>query len=156
MARTRWLSAEEMRAWRGFITTSQDLQRAVERDLLQFGLDGGDYQLLAMLSEAPDKQLRMCDLANVLRLTRGGVTRRLKGVLDAGFVERIIDENDRRSVYAHLTPAGWSLIKRVAPRHVGVVRKFMMDLLSPQEIRAMGNAFAKISANLNSTVPADT
>ena len=150
------MTAEEMRAWRGFITTSQDLQRAVERDLLQFGLDGGDYQLLAMLSEAPDKQLRMCDLANVLRLTRGGVTRRLKGVLDAGLVERIVDESDRRSVYAHLTPAGWRLIKRIAPRHVRVVRKFMMDLLSPQEIRAMGNAFAKISANLNSTVAADT
>lgn len=149
--KTRWLTNDEMRAWRGFITTSPDLQRVIERDLTQFGLDAGDYQLLAMLSEAPDKKLRMCDLASVLRLTRGGLTRRMKGVMAAGLVERINDKEDRRSAYAHLTPRGWSLIKRVAPHHVRIVREFMMDLLTPQEIRAMGNAFEKIATHLGST-----
>ena len=152
MPKTRWLNEDEMRAWRGFITTSPGLQRVIERDLDQFGLDAGDYQLLAMLSEAPDKQMRMCDLASVLRLTRGGLTRRMKGVLDAGLVERINDEADRRSAYAHLTPRGWSLIKRVAPHHVATVRAMMIDLLTPAEIKALGSAFEKISSHLRTVV----
>ncbi len=44
VARTQWLSASEMRAWLAYITTSSDLQRAIERDREPFGLDGGDYQ----------------------------------------------------------------------------------------------------------------
>lgn len=152
MARTRWLSAEEMRAWRGFISTSPDLQLVIERDLHQFGLDAGDYQLLAMLSEAPGKRLRMCDLASVLRVTRGGLTRRMKGVIDAGLVERVDDETDRRSAHAQLTAKGWTLIKRIAPHHVATVRAMMIDLLTPAEIKAMGTAFEKISAHLRTLV----
>ena len=57
---TNWLSAAEMTAWRSFITTTGDLLRAIEHELEPFGLDMGDYQLLAMLSEAPEQQLRMC------------------------------------------------------------------------------------------------
>ena len=60
----KWLTPAEMAAWRTFIETSGDLLRAIEKGLAPFGLDRGDYQLLAMLSEAPDQRLRMCDLAD--------------------------------------------------------------------------------------------
>ncbi len=148
----RWLTADEMRAWRGFIATSPDLQRVIERDLSRFGLDAGDYQLLAMLSEAPDHRLRMSDLADELRLTRGGLTRRMKGVIEAGLVERIDDKDDKRVAYAHLTSQGWRLIKRIAPHHVETVRAMMIDLLSPAEVKALGNAFEKISSHLRKCV----
>jgi DNA-binding MarR family transcriptional regulator len=141
-----------MRAWRGFISTSPDLQRVIERDLSRFGLDAGDYQLLAMLSEAPDHRLRMSDLADELRLTRGGLTRRMKGVIEAGLVERIDDKDDKRVAYAHLTSRGWRLIKRVAPHHVETVRAMMIDLLSPAEVKALGHAFEKISSHLRKCV----
>ena len=77
MANAKWLNDAEMRAWLGFVTNASDLLRSIERDLEPFGLDGGDYQLLAMLSDAPEHRMKMCDLAEILRLSRGGLTRRM-------------------------------------------------------------------------------
>lgn len=151
MASPRWLNDVEMKAWRGFVTTSPDLMNAIERDLGVFGLDAGDYQLLAMLSEAPDHRLKMCDLADTLRLSRSGLTRRMDGVVKAKYVERIQDKNDRRVSFAHLTTRGYEFLKKIAPLHLKDVRSRMIDLLNESEIKALGSAFAKINAHLRTT-----
>ena len=151
MANPRWLNDAEMKAWRGFVTTSPDLMNAIERDLGAFGLDAGDYQLLAMLSEAPDHKLKMCDLADTLRLSRSGLTRRMDGVVKAKYVERIQDKDDRRVSFAHLTAKGYEFLKKVAPLHLKDVRSRMIDLLNESEIKAIGSAFAKINARLRIT-----
>lgn len=145
---TKWLTPAEMAAWRTYIETSGDLLRAIEKDLAPFGLDRGDYQLLAMLSEAPEQRLRMCDLADSLRLTRSGLTRRMDGVLKKKLVTRVQSEEDGRAAYASLTPKGLELLKQVAPEHLESVRRLMIDLLSPSEIKAIASAFSKISKNL--------
>jgi len=145
---TKWLTPPEMAAWRTYIETSGDLLRAIEKGLAPFGLDRGDYQLLAMLSEAPDQRLRMCDLADSLRLTRSGLTRRMDGVLKKKLVTRIQSEEDGRVAYASLTPKGLELLKQAAPEHLESVRRLMIDLLSPAEIKAIASAFSKISQNL--------
>ena len=151
MAATKWLDVDEMKAWRAYITTSVDLMRALEEDLRPFSLNAGDYQLLAMLSEASDRRLKMCDLADQLRLSRSGLTRRMEGVLSHGWVERVQDNVDRRAVYAKLTIKGCNLLRKVAPIHLASVRRLMIDHLSHAEIRAIGNAFSKISAELRKT-----
>ena len=150
MANAKWLTDAEMRAWLGFVTNASDLLRSIERDLEPFGLDGGDYQLLAMLSDAPEHRMKMCDLAEILRLSRGGLTRRMEGVVSAKFVERVRDETDGRAAFAHLTPKGFAFLKKVAPHHVKSVRDQMIDLLSDSEIKALGTAFAKIGSHLRS------
>ena len=137
-----------MLAWRGFITTSTDLVNLIAKDLAPYGLDGGDYQLLAMLSEAPDQKLKMCDLAERLRLSRSGLTRRIDGVLKAKYVSQVRDNQDGRVVFAHLTKKGFDLIKKVAPHHLESVRSRMINLLSPAEIRAFGSGFEKIARNV--------
>ena len=144
----KWLTPAEMAAWRTFIETSGDLLRAIEKGLAPFGLDRGDYQLLAMLSEAPDQRLRMCDLADSLRLTRSGLTRRMDGVLKKKLVSRVQSEEDGRVAFASLTPKGMELLKQAAPEHLESVRRLMIDLLSPSEIKAIATAFGKISKNL--------
>jgi DNA-binding MarR family transcriptional regulator len=146
---TNWLTPSEMTAWRSFIETTSDLWRAIEADLAPFGLDRGDYQLLAILSEAPDRQLRMCDLADQLRLTRSGLTRRLDGVLKKKLVSRVQSQEDGRVVFAQITTKGFDLLVKVAPVHLQSVRRLMIDLLTPAEIKAMGSAFGKISDNLS-------
>jgi len=148
MESPKWLNEAEMRAWRGFVTTSPDLLNAIERDLEAFGLDTGDFQLLAMLSEAPDHRLKMCDLADTLRLSRSGLTRRMDGVVKAKYVERIQDKDDRRVSFAHLTTKGYEYLKKIAPLHLRDVRSRMIDLLNDQEIKALGSAFTKINAGL--------
>lgn len=145
-----------MKAWRSFIETSGDLLRAIERELQQFGLDKGDYQLLAMLSDAPNHTMRLSDLASTLRLTRGGLTRRMQGVVDARLVATEKCETDARVTFARLTKKGHDLLKRVAPQHVESVRRLMIDLLSQAEIRAIGTAFTKISRNLSAESSADS
>ena len=137
-----------MLAWRGFITTSTDLVNLIAKDLAPYGLDGGDYQLLAMLSEAPDQKLKMCDLAERLRLSRSGLTRRIDGVLKAKYVSQVRDNQDGRVVFAHLTKKGFDLIRKVAPHHLESVRSRMINLLSPAEIRAFGSGFEKIARNV--------
>lgn len=145
---TQWLTPAEMAAWRTYIETTGDLLRAIEKDLIPFGLDRGDYQLLAMLSEAPDQRLRLCDLADSLRLTRSGLTRRLEGVLKKKLVARVQSKDDGRVAFAQLTPKGFELLKTAAPEHLDSVRRLMIDLLTPAEIKSMASAFGKISANL--------
>jgi len=151
MAGVKWLDSDEMRAWRSYITTSVDLMKALEHDVAPYGITMGDYQLLAMISEAPDRRLRLCDLADALRLSRGGLTRRMDGVLRNGLVERVQDQADRRVAFAELTTKGWNLLKKVAPIHLQSVRTLMIDHLSRAEIKAIGNAFGKISANLRTS-----
>ena len=148
MAAPKWLDNDEMRAWRSYITTSVDLMKALEDDVRPFGLTMGDYQLLAMISEAPDHRLRMCDLADQLRLSRSGLTRRMEGVLSNAWVARVQDDTDRRVAHAELTTKGWNLLRKVAPIHLASVRRLMIDHLSRAEIKAIGNAFTKISARL--------
>ena len=148
MSQPKWLTPAEMLAWRGFITTSTDLVNLIAKDLAPYGLDGGDYQLLAMLSEAPDQKLKMCDLTERLRLSRSGLTRRIDGVLKAKYVSQVRDNQDGRVVFAHLTKKGFDLIKKVAPHHLESVRSRMIDLLSPAEIRAFGSGFEKIARNV--------
>lgn len=137
-----------MKAWRGFISSSTDLVRAIEKDLEPFGLDGGDYQLLAMLSDAPGHRMKMCDLASVLRLSRSGLTRRMEGVVKAKYVARVRDETDGRAAFAQLTPQGFELLKRAAPEHLKSVRRLMIDQLTDAEVKAIGSAFAKIGKTL--------
>ena len=149
--RTKWLNPAEMRAWLAYVTTSVDLQRAIERDLEPFGLDGGDYQLLAMLSDATDRRMKMCDLADTLRLSRSGLTRRMEGVLRKKLVGRVQSEGDKRVAYAVLTDKGMNLLRNVAPHHVDSVRHHMIDRLNDTEIRALATAFEKIAKGLNET-----
>jgi len=95
--------------------SATELQAALEADLVSgFGIDGGDYGVLVNLSEAPDQRLRMCDLAARLHLSPSGLTRRLDGLVKAGYVARQPSEQDRRVTLAVLTDAGRSTLEAAA------------------------------------------
>jgi DNA-binding MarR family transcriptional regulator len=147
-APTRWLSALEMAAWRTYIETTNDLETALETDLAPTGLTTGDYQVLVYLSEAEGHAVRMCDLAGSLQLSPSGLTRRLDGLVKAGWVERRGSDIDRRVMLAVLTPAGFEKLVDAAPVHVESVRRRMIDLLSEDELRALADVFTKIKRAL--------
>jgi DNA-binding MarR family transcriptional regulator len=137
-----WLDDEEMRAWRGLVEVYADLQAALEADLVSgFGIDGGDYGVLVNLSEAPDHRLRMCDLAARLHLSPSGLTRRLDGLVKAGYVAREPSEHDRRVTLAVLTDGGRATLEAAAPVHVAGVRANFVDHLSRAQLRQLGAAF---------------
>jgi DNA-binding MarR family transcriptional regulator len=140
--RAQWLDDEEMRAWRGLVEAYADLEAALEADLVSgFGIDGGDYGVLVNLSEAPDQRLRMCDLAARLHLSPSGLTRRLDGLVKAGYVARQPSEQDRRVTLAVLTDEGRATLEAAAPVHVAGVRTNFVDHLSRTQLRQLGAAF---------------
>lgn len=146
---TRWLSPLEMLAWRTYIETVTDLGTALELDLAPTGLTTGDYQVLVYLSEAEDHSVRMCDLAGMLQLSPSGLTRRLDGLVKAGWVERRGSDTDRRVMLAVLTQAGLAKLVEAAPVHVESVRRRMIDLLDERELRTLAHMFSTIKAALD-------
>lgn len=149
MTAVRWLDDREMAAWRSFVETHHDLMSAIEADLGPCGLTLGDYQVLVYLTEAEDQQLRMCDLAERLQLSPSGLTRRLDGLVKAGWVERRSSDLDRRVMLAGLTRAGREHLASAAPHHVASVRARMIDVLDTDDHVAIARAFRKIRAALD-------
>ena len=146
---SKWLSVNEQRAWRNFITTVPALTAAFEVDLSKHGVTMGDYEVLVVLSEAADQQMRMCDLAEALRLSPSGLTRRLDGIVKAGWVQRASCSNDRRVMYAHLTSAGLAKMQAAAPDHVASVRRHFLTPLGTAGVEQVGQLFAVVRKHLN-------
>jgi DNA-binding MarR family transcriptional regulator len=145
---TRWLDEEEMRAWRGLVESYADLRAALDADLeAAFGLNEGDYAVLVNLSEAPDRRMRMCDLADRLHLSPSGLTRRLDGLVKAGLVDRQPSPDDRRVTLAVLSDEGMATLTAAAPVHVDGVRRLLIDRLTRDQIRVLGDAFAAVCPN---------
>jgi DNA-binding MarR family transcriptional regulator len=137
-----------MKAWRTYIETYADLVGAIERDLAEHGLTLGDYQVLVYLSEADDRSMRMCDLADRLQLSPSGLTRRLDGLVSTGYVKREPSTQDRRVMMAQLTDSGFETLREAAPSHVDSVRRHIFDHLDDSQVEAMASIFTAIAAGL--------
>jgi DNA-binding MarR family transcriptional regulator len=145
---SKWLTEPEMKAWRNFVTAIGPLMDAFSRDLEPFGLTLGDYEVLVHLSEADARQMRMCDLADALRLSPSGLTRRLDGLVRHGLVERRSSPTDRRVMHARLTDAGFELMKRAAPDHVASVRRHLLAPLGAGQVDQLGEIFEAVRARI--------
>ena len=147
---TQWLTPQEMTAWRAFIAVSNDMWRVVDRDLALHDLDSGDFQLLAMVSESPNQRIRLCDLADELRLTRSGLTRRMEGVLKKKLVARVQSTEDGRVAYAQMTSRGMDALKVIAPEHLETVRRIMFNHLTSTEVKSLASGLSKVAEHLES------
>jgi DNA-binding MarR family transcriptional regulator len=150
----RWLSEDQQRAWRSLITTTTGLLATLDSELqAAHGLSLGDYEVLANLSEAPNRSLRMTDLAGRLHLSPSGITRRIDGLVKAGWVERTPCPTDRRSSYAVLTDAGFAILQEAAPTHVEGVRAHFVDRLSAEELERLAAALAAAEIDPGASSP---
>ncbi len=132
---TRWLTAEEQRAWRAYIAASLLLEDAIDRQLQQeAGMPHLYYSVLATLSEAPDRRLRMTDLAEALKITRSRLTYAVTRLEKDGSVRREGCPSDGRGSIAVLTEEGAAVLERTAPGHVETVRGAVFDHLTPEQV----------------------
>jgi DNA-binding MarR family transcriptional regulator len=92
--------------------------------------------------------MRMCDLADLLQLSPSGLTRRLDGLVKAGFVTREPSVDDRRVMLATLTPTGFARLEAAAPDHVASVRRHIFDHLDSDQVQALASIFQSIKAGL--------
>jgi DNA-binding MarR family transcriptional regulator len=137
-ARRPELSPAELAAWRGFLRAHAYLSRVLEAELLgDQQLSLASYDVLVQLAEAPERRLRMTELAAAVLLSRSGVTRLVDRLEKVGLVARCRVAGDGRGVAAELTPAGLNRLRNAAPTHLtGVIRHFV-DRLEPADLDAM-------------------
>ena len=140
-----WLGAEEMRAWRGFIDGSQRLMGVLNRELqAEHDLSLADYRILVMLSESPDGSQRMSDLADGVLSSRSRLTHQIRRMETEGMVERSQCVEDGRGVLAVITDEGRRRLAEAAPTHLAGVRRYLVDLLSKDEMKIMADVFVKV------------
>lgn len=135
--------------WRGYLDYTRLLLQALDRQLVRdTGLCFTDFEILVVLSEAPDRRMRMRDLADAMTTTRGGVTRAISRLAAAGWVRRAECEDDRRGTLAELTDQGAAKLASAAPGHVAAVRENMFDLLSPRDVSRFARLYADMRDHL--------
>jgi hypothetical protein len=145
---SRWLSASEMKAWRRYIIASRRLLEALDFDLGHHELSMADYEVLAQLSDAPDRKMRMSELADVAMLSRSRLSHRIKVMEKAGWVKREPCPIDKRGYFAVMTAKGWKAIVAAAPDHVESVRSRFIDHLTKEDQRVLSEIFERITDSL--------
>ncbi len=144
--RPKWLSEPEQRAWRALIRVTSGVMATLDGELrIEHGLSLGEYEVLVLLSEAPDHSLRMTDLAGHLHLSPSGITRRIDGLVRRGLVERKRCPSDRRGSNGVLTAEGWRVLEAAAPTHVRGVRAHFVDQLSARQLANLEAALLSVS-----------
>ena len=140
-----------MAAWLAFLEVSHRLDRVIEQQLRQdAGLSHAQYEILSRLESAPDGRLRMSGLADVIIVSRSGLTYQVTQLERAGLVSREKDTDDERGVLAVLTADGRASLLRAAPGHVRVVRHYLIDALSPAQRSELAQGLAAARARLRS------
>jgi DNA-binding MarR family transcriptional regulator len=149
MGRTKWLDAQEDRAWRGYrrLRTLLDLQLA--RDLMRdSGLSEPDYDVLSNLSEAPGQQMRLTELAAWMQWSKSRLSHHITRMQQRGLVDREECPGDGRGSVLVLTQAGLRAIKEAAPLHVASVRRHLIDLLTRDELATLEAITHRVAARL--------
>jgi DNA-binding MarR family transcriptional regulator len=132
---TRWLDPDEQRTWRAFLTASRALMEALDRELQRdAGMPHAYYEILVRLSEAPERRLRMSDLAEASGSSRSRLSHAVARLEAAGWVRREDCPTDRRGQIALLTDDGFAALAAAAPGHVEGVRRHLFDALSPAQV----------------------
>lgn len=135
MATTRWLTPAEQRAWRAYLESTKVLFDALDRQLQhESNIPHAYYEVLVRLSEAPDRSLRMSELADVTLSSRSRLSHAVARLEERGWVVRRDCETDRRGQIATLTDAGFDVLQAAAPGHVASVRRFVVDGLTEEQL----------------------
>jgi DNA-binding MarR family transcriptional regulator len=137
-AEPRWLDADEQKAWRAWLYSAQLLLDRLDRELNRgAGISHAYYEILVVLSEAPDRMLRMSELADRSLSSRSRLSHAVSRLEERGWIRRQVFEEDARGQLAVLTDEGFAALEAAAPVHVESVRRHLFDQLSPGQVAAM-------------------
>jgi DNA-binding MarR family transcriptional regulator len=135
---TRWLSPDEQRAWRSYIEAAKLLFDALDRQLQRDAdMPHAYYEILVRLSEADDRALRMSELAERTLSSRSRLSHAVARLEERGWVRREECATDRRGQICRLTDAGFDVLASAAPGHVAAVREYLVDPLTPEQLRQL-------------------
>ncbi len=138
MDEVRWLEDDEQRAWRALAAVLLRLPGALEQQLQRDAdISHFEYWVLALLSERPDRMLRLSQLAGQANASLSRLSHVVSRLERRGWVRRERCPDDARANHAVLTDAGMAKVVEAAPGHVGAVRSLVFDALTPDEVATL-------------------
>jgi DNA-binding MarR family transcriptional regulator len=147
---TPWLTPEQQRIWRSYLGGTTVLMDRLDRDLRNaHGLSMPEYEILVRLSEAPDRSIRMAELAAAVSHSRSRVTHTIARLEREGIVVRGQCVEDGRGVSAVLTDHGFSVLEKAAHTHVQGVNDYLIENADPEDFEAMGRIMQKVLDQLH-------
>jgi DNA-binding MarR family transcriptional regulator len=146
-----WLAPGQLTSWLSVVRLITRLPWAIDAQLQRdAGLSMIEYMTMAMLSEAPERTLRMSDLAERTSSSLSRLSHLATRLESRGYIRREADPADGRFTNAILLPAGLHKMESAAPGHVAYVRQLVIGSLSPERLRRLGQDADRIVARIDS------
>ena len=134
-----WLTDEQQTSWRPFAALLFRVPAILDAQLQKdSGVNHFEYMVLVSLSEAPDRTLRMSELATMASGSLSRLSHVVARLEARGWVRRESCPGDGRFINAVLTEEGWQKLVETAPGHVAAVQKLLIEVLSPEELKSLG------------------
>jgi DNA-binding MarR family transcriptional regulator len=149
MTKAEPLSESEEVMWRALMRIVKTLPRHLDSDLVRStGMTASEYTMLMHLSEAPNRELRMLDLAEATGLSASRTTRLVQDLESRGLVAKRSSTADGRSTIARLTASGMAKMKSAWPAHLASVRKRMFDHVDGSAVQRTAQVLSAVAAQL--------
>ena len=153
---TRWLSAAERETWVSFVLGCHAFFASVDGQLQRdAGMPLAYYEILVQLSEAPDRALRMSQLAGATSTSKSRVSHAVARLEERGWVRRRDCPTDRRGQIAELTDEGFTVLAAAAPGHVEHVRRILFDALSAEQVSQLHAIMEAVHGAVGSPAPCE-
>ncbi|MFG1924248.1 MarR family winged helix-turn-helix transcriptional regulator [Cryptosporangium sp. NPDC048952] len=145
-----WLDADQQRTWLRLAGLLIKLPAALDTQLQRdAGVSHFEYMVLSRLSEAPNRTLRMSQLAELANGSLSRLSHVVKRLELRGWVRRQPCVEDGRATNAVLTEEGWEKVVATAPGHVATVRSLVVDPLTPEELARFGDLVGTLMAKVD-------
>ena len=145
----RWLSQQEMAAWLPLVRLLTVLPNALDAQLRdEAGISHVYYQIMAILSAAADRQLRMSELARLAGTSLSRLSHAVSSLETRDWVTRTPSPDDRRGQVASLTDKGQDALAAAAPGHLTQVRRLVFDQLSGSDVEQLERLASTLLAGL--------
>ena len=147
---TPWLDEQQRQAWLRFAGVLTLLPAELDGEMQRTaGLTQFEYSVLAALSESPDRTLRISRLAEFARGSLSRLSHLIKRLEGRGWVRRELDPDDGRYTNAILTDEGYAKVVATAPGQLELVRRLVVDVLTPAQLRQLGEISGRILDRVN-------
>jgi DNA-binding MarR family transcriptional regulator len=148
----KWLTAAEVDSWLSVVRMMTWLPWSIDQQLRRdSNLAMVEYQVLARLSNSPQRTLRMSLLADLVNSSLSRLSHLVKRLEERGLVRREPDPTDGRFTNAILTDEGFRTLAEAAPGHVAHVRSLVVDVLSPEQLRRLGLSADRIMSRIDTS-----
>ncbi|HEX3829608.1 MAG TPA: helix-turn-helix domain-containing protein [Sporichthyaceae bacterium] len=150
MGEPRWLNETEQRAWRGLLTMHTQLTTYLAREMAaESDMSMADFAVLVALTDNLGGRVRAYALAESLGWEKSRLSHQLARMAGRGLIERADCSEDARGQVVCVTPAGRAAIEAAAPAHVENVRRVLIDVLTPAQIKALTGISETVLAALD-------